>query len=207
MLTVGEILKQEREKKGLTLPDIEKDIRVRTKFLKAIEENRWDIFTSKIYIEGLIKNYSGLLGLDTKKMLAFFRREYEKKEVLTFRKSISSKYLTPETKKYLYRLIVLIFLSFFVYFIYQLKLYLSPPKVEIVSPTTSTFKREERVRIIGKTEPEAAVTIFGNRIYQNKNGVFVYDFPLKEGRNELIIEVVGANGKKNVLKKEFFLNP
>lgn len=206
MLTVGEILKQEREKRGLHLSDIEKEIRVRTKFLKAIEENKWDIFTSKIYIEGVIKNYAELFELDVKKMLAFFRREYEKKEEITFRKRISSKYLTPETKKYLYRFVVFISLLFLAYFLYQLKLYLSPPKVEIVSPITNTFKKESRIQIIGRTEKEAAITIFGNRIYQNKNGVFVYDFPLKKGKNMLVIEVIGANGKKTVLKKEFFLN-
>lgn len=205
MLTVGEILRQEREKSGRSLSDIEKEIRVRGKFIAAIEENKWDIFTSKIYIEGIIKNYAGLLGLDVKKMLAIFRREYEKKEEITFRKKISSKYLTPETKKYLYRLVVFLFILFFAYFSYQLKLYFSPPKVEIVSPKTNVFKKEDRIQIIGKTETEAAITIFGNRVYQNKNGVFVYDFPLKKGKNILIIEVVGANGKKTILKKEFFL--
>ncbi|MBL0077105.1 MAG: helix-turn-helix domain-containing protein [Rhodocyclaceae bacterium] len=38
MLTVGEILKTAREKKGLTVQDVEKKIRVRSKFLSAIEK-------------------------------------------------------------------------------------------------------------------------------------------------------------------------
>jgi hypothetical protein len=33
-------------------------------------------------------------------MLAFFRRDYEKKEDVSFKTRIASKYLTPETKKY-----------------------------------------------------------------------------------------------------------
>ncbi|MBI2049330.1 helix-turn-helix domain-containing protein, partial [Candidatus Roizmanbacteria bacterium] len=36
MLTVGEILRRERETKGLKLSDIEKKTRVREKFLKAL---------------------------------------------------------------------------------------------------------------------------------------------------------------------------
>ncbi|MBI4009457.1 helix-turn-helix domain-containing protein, partial [Candidatus Roizmanbacteria bacterium] len=64
MLSVGEILKKHREKLGIKLSEVEKQIRIREKFLRAIEENDWNIFTSKIYISGIIKNYSQYLGLD-----------------------------------------------------------------------------------------------------------------------------------------------
>jgi hypothetical protein len=33
---------------------------------------------------------------------------------------------------------------------------------------------------------------------------FEYNFPLKKEHNELIIELVGANGKKTVFKKIFY---
>lgn len=207
MLTVGEILRSEREKKGLVIKDIEKKIRVREKLLKSIENNNWEFFSSKVYIEGVIKNYSKVLKLNPEKMVAFFRREYEKNEELGFRGKLSRKYLTPETKKYLYILVAFVFLLFTFYFGVQLKLFLSSPKVEIISPKVQTFKREGQVEIIGKTQKEAVVMIFGSRVYQDKEGVFTYKFPLKPGRNELVMEVVGANGKKTVFKREYFLNP
>ncbi len=207
MLTVGEILRREREVKGLKLSDIEKIIRVREKFLKALEADSWDLFSSKIYVEGIIKNYAKILDLNQEKLLAFFRREYAKKEEVGFRNKISSKYLTPETKKYLTLLVVFVFFLFAFYFGLQLKLFLSPPKIEIISPKEKTFKREEQIEIVGKTQREAVVTIFKDRIYQNSDGVFTYNFPLKPGKNELVIEVVGANGKKTVFKREYLLNP
>ncbi len=207
MLTVGEILRRERETKGLKLSDIEKKTRVREKFLKALEQNNWDLFSSKIYIEGIIKNYANILDLNQEKLLAFFRREYAKKEEVGFRNKISSKYLTPETKKYLKFLVVFVFLLFAFYFGFQLKLFLSPPKVEIISPEEQTFTKKDQIEVVGKTQKEAVVTIFENRVYQNNEGIFTYNFPLKPGKNELVIEVVGANGKKTTFKKEYFLNP
>lgn len=204
MLTVGELLKKEREKKQITLKDVEKHIRVREKYLKALEENKWSYFSSKIYIIGIIKNYANFLGLETGHMLAFFRRDYERTEEMKFKRRISSKYLTPQTRKIAALVIVLMFIFFVSYFGYQLALYFLPPQVEIISPTLTQFKDDQQLRIVAKTEKEATITIFGERIFQDKQGNFEYNFPLHKGKNELIIEVVSASGKKQVIKKEYF---
>lgn len=203
MLSVGNTLKKTREEKELTLIEVEKELKIREKFLKAIEEDNWGFFTSKIYIEGLIKNYSQLLDLDSQKMLAFFRREYETKEEIKFKRKVTSRYLTPETKKMAITGLILVFIFFLCYFGFQLITFLSPPSIIIIQPKTNIFKRDEKIAILGKTDKETTITIFGERVYQNKEGVFKYDFPLKRGKNELTIEAVGANGKKTVLKKEF----
>ena len=205
MLTVGKILKTQREKKNLKLEDIEKDMRVRTKFLNALENDDWTLFSSKIYIGGLIKNYSKYLNLDHNKILAFFRRQYEKKEEFAFKKNVSAKYLTPQTRKVLYFFTFIAIFLFAYYFGYQVYRFISPPKVEILSPDASVFKNQDRVRIVGQTEKEAVVKIFGERIYQNDKGIFNYDLPLKIGKNSLTIEVIGANGKKTTLREEYTL--
>lgn len=206
MLTVGGILKNAREKQGISISDIEKKIKVRAKFLQAIESNNLDIFSSKIYITGIIKNYARFLGLDDKKVLAFFRRDYERKEEVKFKTRISNKYLTPETKRVVLIIISLIVLFFALYFGYQLKQFFSPPILTVISPLTNTFTIEDKVKFVGKTDKDAAVTIFGERIYEDKYGVFTYDFPLKNGKNELVIEIVGANGKKTVITKTYTKN-
>lgn len=203
MLSVGGILQKQRINKGLTLHQIEKYTRIRERFLKAIEENDWNFFTSKIYITGIIKNYSRFLDLDEDKMLAFFRREYEKKEVIKFKRKVSSRFLISDSKKYITIFLIGIFVFFIAYFALQLRQYISPPEVVLISPTVSIFKRTDKIRIIGRTEKESTITLFGDRVYQNKEGLFEFDFPLSTKRNELILEVVGANGKKTIFKKEF----
>ena len=204
MLSVGTILKKEREKKGLLLIDIEKQIKVREKYLKAVEEENWSYFSSKIYIIGILKNYSRVLNLDHKKILAFFRRDYERKEEVKFKKKITSTYLTSETKKFLKLGLIILTLFFILYFIFQLKTYFSPPNFTLLSPMTKNFSIEKSIKIIGKTEKDTSVTIAGERIYQNKEGIFTYDYSLNEGENELIINLTGANGKKTTIEKTFF---
>lgn len=206
MLTVGEILKNYREKQGINLSDVEKHIKVRSKFLQAIEENNWDGFSSKIYIAGIIKNYSQYLGLDDKRVLAFFRRDYERKEEIKFKTRVSNRYLTPETRRVVFLILSCIIIFFALYFGYQLKQYFSPPNLVVLSPSSSNFTIEDKVKFVGKTDKDAAVSIFGERVYQDKYGVFTYDFPLKNGKNELTIEIVGANGKKTIIKKTFVKN-
>ena len=167
MLTVGEILHKQRIKKGKSTQDFEKELKIREKFLTAVEKNNWDLFSSKIYISGIIKAYAKALDLDHDKLIAFFRREYERQERVEFKKKISSSYLNPSTKKLVLAGIIFIFLIFFSYFAYQIKSYLSPPKLSIVSPSKNTIFTEERVKIKGQTEKEASITIFGEHIFQN----------------------------------------
>ncbi|GAB4218910.1 MAG: hypothetical protein Fur009_2440 [Candidatus Microgenomates bacterium] len=203
MITVGEILQNQRLKKNLKLSDIEKKLKIRLKYIEAIEKNNWDIFSSKIYIIGILKNYSRLLDLDEKKVLAFFRRDYEKKEDIRFKRKIPSKYLNPEAKEFLKKTIFIITFLFIIYFSYQFYLYLSPPKLTILSPKNTFFTKEDKIKIIGKTAPETTIFIANQQVYQNKEGIFEYEFPLKDGDNILTIELIGANGKKIKIEKKF----
>ncbi len=202
MLTIGEILKKERIKKNISLEEIEKITKIRKKYLQAVEENKWECFSSKIYISGIIKNYAKILNLNTEKILAIFRRDYEKKELIKFKKRLTEDFLNPTTKKIFKYLITIVFGFFFLYFSYQLKLYLSPPNIKIIEPKVDIFK-EEAIKIVGKVDKEAVIYIFNQRIYQDNEGVFEYLMPLKKGKNQFIITVIGANGKKNTLKKVY----
>ena len=159
--------------------------------------------TSRIYVTGILKNYARFLGLDERKILAFFRREYERSEEIKFKEKISTSYLSSDSKKTLLAGFIFICIVLVGYFTYQLFQYLKPPAVHIVSPTNTIFKRELTVKVIGKTEKEAVITIMGERIYQNEKGIFEYNMLLKKKENPLLIEVIGANGKKTVLKKIF----
>ena len=204
MLTVGQILKNARLKRNLTLQEVEKNIKIREKYIKALEENRWEIFPSRVYIIGVIKTYTSFLNLDTNKILAFFRRDYEKKEEINFKKKISSFYLIPDSKRIFYGAILLIFFVLFFYFAWQFQKLISPPKITFLSPQKRYFLTEKKILIKAKVEKETIVNIFGERVYPNNEGVIEYELPLKKGENLLLIELIGANGKKAVVKEIFY---
>jgi cytoskeletal protein RodZ len=203
MFSVGTLLKDAREKKRLSLRDVEKRIKVREQFLVALEHDKWETFTSRIYVTGILKNYARFLGLDERKILAFFRREYERIEEIKFKERVSSSYLSSDSKKTIIGGFVLICVLLVGYFSYQMFQYLKPPTVTILYPKESTFKRQPTVKVVGKTENEVVITIMGERVYQNKDGIFEYIMPLKNKTNTLSIEVIGANGKKANLQRIF----
>lgn len=206
MLSVGTIFSRERQRRGLTLKQVEKQTRIREKFLAAIESNDWSLFSSKIYITGLIKNYSKFLDLDEERMSAYFRRDYERREEVKFKKRVESKYFKSETRRFIFLGISAIILVFVAYFGYQLNSYFAPPSIKILSPQQTDIRNTDKITIHGKTESDATVVIFEERIYQDKNGSFVYDFPLHPGTNKLVIDVTGANGKKTRLERTFTLH-
>jgi len=205
MLTVGKLLRSSREKKGITLEQAEKKTRVRKLYLKAVEDENWSIFTSRIYIIGAIKNYSTFLGIDPEKSLAYFRRDYEKKENVKFRKILPSLNFLPESKKLIAGGFGLVFAFFILYFGYQIYIFTSPPEISIISPQKKVFRNVAKVEIIGKTQKDSVVTIFGQQIFPDENGEFKYFLPLNKGGNDLVVEVKGANGKESKLTDKFTL--
>lgn len=205
MLSVGSIFSKERKRLGLSRKDIEQQTRIREKFIEALEENQWSEFSSKIYITGLIKNYAKFLELDPEKMIAYFRRDYERREEVKFKRRVESKYFKSETKKIILAGITMLVLVFAVYFGFQVYNYISPPEIRILAPSETEFRSIQKVAIRGVTEPDATVTIFGERVYQNEKGEFDYDLPLSQGTNNVTIEVVGANGRTTTIEKTFIL--
>ena len=69
METVGEILKNAREKKGLTIESLEKKTRIVSRYIEALENNEFDKLPGEIYVKGFIKTISDKLLLDSDKVL------------------------------------------------------------------------------------------------------------------------------------------
>jgi len=57
------ILKETRCKYGLTIDEIAKHTKIAKKYIRAIEENKFSIFPSRLYVKGYIDIYAQALGL------------------------------------------------------------------------------------------------------------------------------------------------
>lgn len=82
MPTVGEILRTEREHKGLTIKDIEKTTSIRALYLNAIEEGNYSILPGEVYLKGFIRNYAIALGLDGQEMVKLYRESKAENDVI-----------------------------------------------------------------------------------------------------------------------------
>ncbi|MEJ2586757.1 MAG: DUF4115 domain-containing protein [Deltaproteobacteria bacterium] len=69
---LGHLLKQQREKLGLSLNQLSEKTRVRAQFLEAMEEEAWDSLPSPGFVRGFMRSYARAVGLETDRVLSLY---------------------------------------------------------------------------------------------------------------------------------------
>ncbi len=64
MESVGEFFKQVREAKGLTIDEVASKTRIRTDFVKALEDGNFAKLPDQVFARGFVRSYARSLGLD-----------------------------------------------------------------------------------------------------------------------------------------------
>jgi cytoskeletal protein RodZ len=64
MFEIGGSLREARLKRGLSPADVQKAIRIRDRYLQALEEERWELLPGDAYVKGFLRTYADYLGLD-----------------------------------------------------------------------------------------------------------------------------------------------
>ena len=71
-MSIGETLKEARDKKGISIREAADATKIRGDFLASLEDDSMDIMLPQIYIRGFLKNYAKFLKIDPKNLLADF---------------------------------------------------------------------------------------------------------------------------------------
>ena len=61
---IGGSLREARTRRGYSAADVQKAIRIRERYLTALEEERWDMLPGEAYTKGFLRTYAEHLGLD-----------------------------------------------------------------------------------------------------------------------------------------------
>lgn len=212
MENVGEILKKRRLEKKVTLEEVEKGIKIRTKFLKALEEDDYRKLPSATYIRGFIKNYSEFLDLSSEKVLAVFRRQFDERKNLGLlpkglteplgKRTLSLK--TPPVISFLFLLPLLLLLA---YLYREYRLFTQPPPLTIQSPQEQAIIFGETVEVSGRTEPSAILTLNGQKIFLQEDGSFIQKITLTPGLNILEFSAKNNLGKETIVRRNVRINP
>jgi cytoskeleton protein RodZ len=70
---VGRLLRDQREARGLTVADIESQIRIRRTYVEAIEAGRFDLLPGAAYIPAFLRAYAAHVGLEPEKVLTAYQ--------------------------------------------------------------------------------------------------------------------------------------
>lgn len=206
MKTVGEILKKARGEKRITYEEIEKNLRIRKKFLIALEDNAWDKLPSLPYIKGFIRSYSNYLGLKPDQMLAIFRRQFRQQEKagllpegLTHPLDEPVFHYTPQMA--IGSVIALFTLFFFGYLFLQYQSFTSAPELTVNTPSEGAVISSDKIQVQGKSNSDAVVSINGQKVALSDKGEFSLTMTLTPGINTVSIEAIGKNGKKRTVSR------
>jgi cytoskeleton protein RodZ len=80
MEAIGKTLKEKRIEKGLTIEDVSDSIKIRRKYLEAIESGNYSEIPDKVYTKSFLKIYAEYLGLDQVYVLKRYLDEVSQEE-------------------------------------------------------------------------------------------------------------------------------
>jgi len=75
--SIGELLAAEREHKGKSIQDVERALKIRAKYIEALEANDFDAIPGDAYVTGFMKVYCEFLGIDPAPLIDGYRDGHE----------------------------------------------------------------------------------------------------------------------------------
>lgn len=75
MTELGQVLKEARLNKGLSLDDIHKETKIQKRYLEAIEEGNLDALPGHFYARAFVKSYAEVVGIPTDTVLEYIQPE------------------------------------------------------------------------------------------------------------------------------------
>jgi cytoskeletal protein RodZ len=74
---IGATLKDARRRLGMDIKDAEERTKIRTRYLRALEAEDWEVLPAPAYVRGFLRTYGQILGLDGEALADRYRRSFE----------------------------------------------------------------------------------------------------------------------------------
>jgi cytoskeleton protein RodZ len=80
MIGIGQLLRQAREEKQLSLADVERETKIRVRYLEALETENFGLLPGTVYMFGFVRSYASFLGLDAEEVISRLKKEYQSEQ-------------------------------------------------------------------------------------------------------------------------------
>jgi len=198
-VSIGNILRDKREEKNISIADVAAETRINKKYIQALEDDNYLLIPSQVYAKGFLKAYANFLGLASKDLIGelmnYYKSREEEKKSLSSAPNINKiismpkilKFKVPEVPKitfnknifYIALLSALILLLLII--IYRdVSIYLK--KAAVVKANPPATGKVEDMKTAIKKAPEKAATVN-----------IVEKGTVPEGRVEVKLETVGRS--------------
>jgi transcriptional regulator with XRE-family HTH domain len=162
MESIGRYLRGERELRKFSLEEVSKFTRIKEQYLNAIEEDRYDLLPSAIYVKGYLTAYARYLGLDPNDTVLRYHRYLKE---LTITEEIRLEQQKPEPPRqvsfsakrampYLVLAILSTMIVLTVFFVRQILQASFRPALNQKEPTPVAMSSPPQIQEWGKSQTE-----------------------------------------------------
>jgi cytoskeletal protein RodZ len=211
MTKAGEKLQTTRLEKGLTLKDVAKGTKIKVDFLENIENGEYNKLPSVSYAYGFVRSYAGFLGIPEKEIMPLFKREFDEEKVYRvlprgFEKTEEFSLSRLKIQRTI-AVLVVIFILFMGYILFQYRYAFIDPPLEIISPAKNFTVSSSQVTIVGKTDPNATVYVGMGLVSVDRDGTFKKVINVFPGETTVQIKVVNKFSRETDKQIKIIIKP
>lgn len=202
MKTIGEILKEARNRKRYSLAKVEGETKIKKEFIEAIEKENWEVLPDFTVVVGFVKNIARYLGVSARKAVALLRRDYPPKTLsINPKPDVANKFTWSPRLTFIVGvgIILVVILG---YLGFQYAKFVSPPRVEVYEPKDGQVVTTNSVTVAGKTDPDATLKANNEPILVGEDGKFQADIQIFAGTTEIVIKATSRSGKEMVIHRK-----
>lgn len=164
---LGEVLRAAREAKGVELPRVERETKIRERYLSALERGEYRELPGAVYAKGFLRNYGAYLGLDPEYLIDLYRLETtaagDRPSAPTPPRPIAGRrsrafVVTPGAV--VAGILTILVGGFMAYLAYEFVNFAQTPELRITEPAGNVSRHPElAITIRGITAPNARVSV------------------------------------------------
>lgn len=193
---LGEVLRAAREAKFVDLARVERDTKIRARYLSALERGEYRDLPGTVYVKGFLRNYGIYLGLDPEYLIDLYRLE---QGGLAFERASGALPMGPRRLRVPRALVItpgalaavvltVLVIAFGVYLVGEFVTFARTPDLRITEPATDVVGwTGSQYTVRGTTEPNATITVDGLRenptVKADATGAFEISVKLLPGAN------------------------
>ncbi len=210
MRTVGQALREERERKFYKLEEIEKATKIRKELLEALEDGDYSKLPPPTFIQGFIKNYGKFLGLNTEKLLAIFRREFSEHKnppriMESFVSPVDKKHFRITPTKVISGVVSVLIITFIAYLWIEYRFLVGAPFLNVTQPQERAVVESDVIKVVGRSDPEAKVAVNNQEVQVDFSGNFTQEIKLFDSSSTITVTATNKSGKSTKVERTVFL--
>jgi cytoskeletal protein RodZ len=193
---LGEVLRAAREAKGVDLTRVERETKIRERYLSALERGEYRELPGSVYTKGFLRNYGAYLGLDPEYLIDLYRLETtvaadDRPSAPTPPRPLAGRrsrafVVTPGVV--VAGILTILVGAFVAYIGYGLITFARTPELRITDPAGNVSNhRDLSITLRGITAPNATVRVSNltenPTVQADESGAFEVTVPLLPGSN------------------------